>query len=250
MKFVKSVKTIFFIAILSITSISFASENYASANEMTEENDYDANYYEDTTALLFKIRGFYMRAPSKLESLPKPQAGTSAPSFIAQNGFGFDTSTTYFFNNNLAAEVSLGLARLQLKNSLVNEFAKAFGTDPASSSKNNIFLVPLAITAQYHIAPFGAIRPYVGAGYHATYMHLRSKAMKVSSGHGAVLQAGVDIAFQDDTFFTLDIKQYFLRSNLTFKKDFLSPGIASAASVKSRVKWDPLVISLGFGFKL
>lgn len=49
------------------------------------------------------------------------------------------------------------------------------------------------LTAQYRVAPFGAIRPYVGGGLNGTYMYARSKAIKVNSGFGPVLQVGVDL---------------------------------------------------------
>ena len=42
-------------SILLVTSTVFA-------------NDYDANYYEDEGALLFKIRGFYINSTAKLKN--------------------------------------------------------------------------------------------------------------------------------------------------------------------------------------
>ena len=60
-----------------------------------------------------------------------------------------------------------------------------------------------------------------------------------------VLQAGIDFVSKDDTIFTFDVRQFFLKSKVTFKSGFLN-----APSVNSTVNWNPLVISAGVGFKL
>ena len=211
-------------------------------------NDYDADYYEDEGALLFKIRGFYVNSPAKVKTAPIN--GTEKPGDLVQNGFGFDTATTYFFTDNIATELSLGLGMLRTKASALNKASIAYGNGSGSTGKkNDIIWVPLAATLQYHIAPFGAIRPYIGGGYHGSYLYTRSKAIKVRPGHGAVLQAGVDFMAKDDTFITFDIRQYFLKSKMTFKKGFLFPNNAAASDVSSKVGYNPLVISLGVGFK-
>jgi outer membrane protein len=234
----KFIQNILITAIFLIAGSAFADNH----------NDYDANYYEDEGALLFKIRGFYVNAPTKIKTAPIN--GTEKPGDLVQNGYGFDTATTYFFTDNIATELSLGLGLLKTKSSALNKAAAAYGNGTGSpGKKNDIFFVPLAATLQYHIAPFGAIRPYIGAGYHGSYLYTRSKAIKVQPGHGAVLQAGIDFMAKDDTFITFDIRQYILKSKVTFKKGFLFPNNAAAKDVSSKVDYNPLVISFGVGFK-
>lgn len=211
-------------------------------------SDYDANYYEDEGALLFKIRGAYTDSSAKIKKATLNNAEN--PGNFIENGYGLDVATTYFFSDNIATELSLGVSLLRVKNSAIKKASLAFGNGAGNVGKNNdIFFLPLAATIQYHVAPFGAIRPYVGGGYHGAYLYTRSKAIKIDPGHGGVLQAGVDFIAKDDTLFTLDVRQYFLKSKLTLRKEFLFPGGLAASNVSSKTTMNPLVVSLGFGFK-
>lgn len=209
-------------------------------------SEYKNDYYEDEGDLLFKIRGFYLNTSAKLTKLPASVSGSPKPKSFAQNGYGADTAITYFFTKNIATELSLGFDMIKVKSSALKAAANSFGNGQGNPGKNNeIYHIPASATIQYHVAPFGAIRPYIGGGYHGAFMHTRSKAIKVKSGHGAVLQAGIDFVSKDDTIFTFDVRQFFLKSKTTFKTDFLN-----APSVDSTVDWNPLVVSVGIGFKL
>ena len=215
---------------------------------LAASDNYYNNYYEDEGALLFKIRGFYLNSSSKLKNLPASNVGSTSerPKTLAQTGYGIDAATTYFFNDNIAAELSLGVAMIKVKSSTLSKASNSFGNGTGKPGKNNqILSVPAAGTIQYHVAPFGAIRPYFGGGIHGTYMYTRSKSYNVASGFGPVLQLGADFISKDDTLLTFDVRQYFLKSNVTFKQALLG-----SADVRSKVIWNPLVISLGFGFKL
>ena len=186
------------------------------------------------------------------ESPTTPDA--DKPGSLFEHGYGFDTSTTYFFTENIATELSLGASFFKIKSSALEKISVAFGNGKGAPGKNNnIIFVPLAATLQYHIAPFGAIRPYIGAGYHGSYLYTRSKTIKVRPGHGLVLQAGVDFLAKDNTLLTFDVRQYFLKSKVTFKKDFLSPNPAvtdpAPKNFDSNVTFNPLIVSVGIGFK-
>ena len=235
-----------------IASIAVVSTNVLASsklNDIPKENDYYANYYDDEEgSLLFKIRGFYAMTNSRMNDLPAPtNARAAKPDKLAQNGYGFDTAMTIFVTDNIAAEVSLGLGFYKTRSSVLSNAAAAYGTGRGvnTGKKNQIFMLPLTITAQYHIAPFGGVRPYIGGGLNGTYMYTRSKEIKTDSGFGPVLQVGMDFISKDDTLFTLDIRQYFLKSKVTFKRSFLGGN----NDVTSKVAWNPLIISLGFGFK-
>ena len=239
----KILKSLILASVTAISSSALASKSV----NVPKSNDYYANYYEDEGSLLFKIRGFYAATNAKMNGLPEPtNAGASKPSRLAHNGYGFDTAMTIFVTDNIAAEVSLGLGFYKTRSAALSSAAAAYGgSDAGMGKRNQIFMVPVTFTAQYHVAPFGAIRPYVGGGLNGTYMYTRSKAIKVNSGFGPVLQVGVDFVAKDDTLFTFDIRQYFLKSKVTFKKGFLG----TDQNVTSKVNWNPLVISAGIGFK-
>lgn len=187
-----------------------------------------------------------MNTNAKLTKLLASLANKENPESFAQNGYGFDTATTYFLTDNIATELSLGFRIIKVKSAALASASNAFGNGGGNSGKRNeIYYIPAASTAQYRLALFGALRPYIGGGYNGTFMHTRSQAIKTVNGHGPVVQVGIDFVSKDDTIFTFNVKQYFLKSKVTFKKVFLN----SASDVSSTVVWNPLVISTGLGFK-
>lgn len=238
-------KNLFVIALVALFSLN----NAALAKD--SNYDYHAKYYEDEGNLLFKVRGFYMSTNSKPTGLPSTLSAAQKPGSLVQNGLGVDTAVTYFFTDNFAVDFALGIGYLRVKNAALTKAATSLGDGTGTAGKNNnITIVPASGSVQYHIAPFGALRPYVGAGLHGTYMYTRSKAIKVSPGYGPVLQLGIDFMAKDDTLITLDIRQYFLKSKVSFKKGLLGPNNDAISDVGSKVKWNPLVVSVGFGFLL
>lgn len=225
----------------------------ANADDIKTENpskypDYYGNYYDEGGALLFKIRGFYANTGAKTEGLPPPvNIGTSKAGRLVQHGLGGDGSATIFLTDSIATEISIGLIYFKTKRKALSDIRSAYGTATGDiNKKHQIYFIPTTITAQYHIAPYGGIRPYFGAGYTGTYMHTRSKAFKIKNDHGPVMQVGVDFISKDDTLFTFDVRKYFLKSKLTFRNEFLG---TDSNDISSKVSWNPLVVSLGFGFK-
>ena len=106
-------KNLAIFCVFAISSNVFAGESVS----VPKENDYYANYYDDTeNSLLFKIRGFYAGTNAKMSSLPTPTtAGAAKPGKLAQQGYGFDTAMTIFVTDNIAAEISLGLGFYKTK---------------------------------------------------------------------------------------------------------------------------------------
>ncbi len=118
---------------------------------------------------------------------------------------------------------------------------------PSYNTKRHLLMgIPLNLTLQYHIAPYGAIRPYVGIGGNFTYFTSKAKEYTVKPAYGLVLQAGVDIVMTDDTVISIDMKYTKLAPKITFKSSFLN----GADAVSSKMKMDPFIISAGLGFKL
>ena len=104
-------------------------------------SEYKNSYYEDEGDLLFKIRGFYFNTNAKLTKLPPSVANKPKPKSFAQNGYGFDTATTYFFTNNIAAELSLGFGIIKVKSSALASASTAFGSGGGNAgTKNEIYL--------------------------------------------------------------------------------------------------------------
>lgn len=211
-------------------------------------NNYGADDYDDEGMLLFKVRGAYIQTPAKITATPN--SGSSKPGNLISNGVSVDTATTYFFTDNFATELSLGFGILRTKNSTLQKATSAYGDGTYDVTKrNNIYFIPAAATLQYHIAPFGGIRPYIGAGYHGSYLYTHSKIIKIKPSHGLVAQAGIDFVAKDDTFITFDVRKYFLKSKVTFKRGMLYPNNSSASDFGTKVDFSPLIVSIGIGFK-
>lgn len=210
--------------------------------------DYDADYYLDEGKLLFKLRPLYSIVEAKqkdLDRLSSSNPSAKKPSDLVENGYGFDTTSTYFLADHIAAELSAGVTYYKTKRNSLRETANLFGNNNATvGKKSDLWMVPVSATLQYHIAPFGALRPYLGVGAHGTYVYSRAKEFSVNSGFGAVFQGGVDFVARDDTLITLDVRGYTFESKINYKKEFTGTG----QDFSSKVKWNPVVISLGFGF--
>jgi outer membrane protein len=239
MRVAKNFGILLFISFISINS-------FGSDDDDLVKNDYDANYYEDEGHMVFKVRANGIKTEAKQKGLPSPTAANpvSIGGFV-QNGYGVDAATSIFFSSNIAAEVSVGFDVLRTKNTNLANIANNYGGNPSNVGKRrDLYMIPLTVTGQYHIAPFGALRPYVGAGYAGAYFFSKNKGFKVKNTHGAVLQAGIDFYAKDDTLINLDIRQYFFRNNVTYKSR-----LVNNQSVSSKVKLNPLMVSVGVGFK-
>ena len=242
MRIVKKIGLFLLISNISFTCL--ANDLYAD-NSDDVKIDYDSKKdHENESNLLFKARLRGLLTEGKQTKLPPPTvAKPVAISNLVHNGFGIDASTSVFFNSYVALELSVGCDMLKVQKSNLSNIAYNYGTGTYSGKAKTLYMIPVTATAQYHIAPFGGIRPYIGAGYHGAYMISKS-LFKSKNAAGPVIQAGVDFYAKDDTFITLDLKQYFLTSKIDY-----SSRLVGARSVSSDAKLNPLVLSIGIGFK-
>lgn len=238
----KLINKILFLGIILIGSIAVADNN------SDKFRDYDADYYLNEGKLLFKIRPSYTNTNAKqkkISGLPDSIPSLKATDSLVKNGYGFDTAATYFLSDHIAAELSVGVSYYKTKKSALNDILVSLNnTQIKASKKNDIWMFPALGSLQYHIAPFGAIRPYIGAGIHGTYLYTRSKSFSLNNGSGWLLQGGCDFVARDDTFITLDVRWYSLETKINYKKEFT--GLDN--NISSKVKWNPISFSIGFGF--
>ncbi|MFY9589258.1 OmpW family outer membrane protein [Rickettsia endosymbiont of Halotydeus destructor] len=234
---VKKLGIFVFIAGISVNSLAQATSHDDSSN-------YDTDYYENEGSLTFKVRLSGIQSSASQKGLPAPTSSTpvSVGKFV-ENGYGGDASTTIFFNNYFAAELSLGINLLRTKYASLTNIANNYNGNVEIGKRKDLYMIPGTVTAQYHIAPYGGIRPYIGAGYHGSYFYNQAKGFKIKNGHGAVAQIGVDFYAKDDTLINLDVRQFFLSPKVTYK-----PNLVGTNNVTSKVKLNPLVISAGIGF--
>ena len=133
---------------------------------------------------------------------------------------------TYFFKPQWALDVGITTA----EHDITLNGAKIGSTK----------ILPINVTAQYHFAPGGKFRPYVGAGFNYTSfsdVNILGGAVDLdSSSFGPVLQAGLDWAFADKWMLNVDLKKVWISTDAS--------GAASGG-----VDIDPLVYGIGIGYK-
>lgn len=235
---------------ISVVIASLAFSFPFSHTQATENNISPLNF-ENPGALLFKLRAHYIITDAKHTKMPNVvNQNAPKPSKLAGNGIGLEGAISFFVTDNLAIEMSTGLDFFKTKNTSLSQVINAYGTAGQKiPSKHEIYSIPATMTAQYHIAPYGAIRPYVGAGYGIMYLMSKSNALSLRLGHGFALQAGVDIVSKDDQFFNIDIRKSFISSKINYSNTYLAR-TNFPTTIKGRIKFDPLMLSIGYGFKL
>lgn len=206
---------------------------------------YPYSYYtQQENEFLFKFKPHYLHVDGSLKG---NSAEAAEENNIADHGLGAEASVTYFFNKYVAAELSAGLTYIFPKEddiALIRDMLGAGREEISEDAKPQLYYLPATITLQYHLAPYGAVRPYLGGGYQAAFFYSREIAMKIEHTHGALLQAGINFMLKDDTILTVDFKKSFLKSKAIFKASSESDSAAN-----SEINLDPITISIGIGLK-
>lgn len=148
----------------------------------------------------------------------------------AQNKTIPEVDLSYFFTNNIAAELVLTYPQKVDVN---------LGATPIGSLK----ALPPTLTVQYHFMPDSAsFRPYVGAGINYTnfsgYSLGGGTITGSSSSFGGALQAGFDVPLTSSMSLNVDIKKVYIKNDLK-----------TAAGPLTTLKLDPLLIGVGLGWK-
>jgi len=211
------------------------------------DSDYDSGFYENEGRINLKLRAFGSITKAKQKNLPAPTKSPVAPNnhFLA-NGYGIEGATTLFFGDYVAAELGIGLGLYKVSSSTVANVGNNYSASPNQGKRHPLYNIPVTFIPQVHLAPFGAIRPYAGAGYSGVYFFTQAKEYRVKSTTGPVIQLGVDFVMTDDTMLNFYIKKYWITPRVTYKSGFLG---ANAPFVSSKLPINPLVVSIGFGYK-
>lgn len=128
------------------------------------------------------------------------------------------------------------------------------GTTGGIGQLASTWVLPPTLTAQYHFAPTGHVRPYVGVGINYT-VFWNTKAstgleaavgptrvhMKDSVGWAA--QAGVDVDIAPKVFVNLDVKYIDIDTRVGLDT-------TSVGTQRDELGLDPLVFGIGIGLRL
>lgn len=128
------------------------------------------------------------------------------------------------------------------------------GTTGGIGDLASTWVLPPTLTAQYHFAPSGHIRPYVGAGINYTVFWNEKASdrleaavgptrvhMKDSIGWAA--QAGIDVDISPRIFVNLDVKYIDIDTRVHLDT-------AAAGTQRVDLGLDPLVFGIGLGLRL
>lgn len=112
---------------------------------------------------------------------------------------------TYFFTQNIAAELILGTTYADVK---------AKGSIASLGTVGSTWILPPTLTLQYHFTDFGKFKPYVGAGVNYTIFFNQdgdsADKLHIKNTFGAALQAGFDYMLDEHWGVNLDVKKLFL----------------------------------------
>lgn len=118
---------------------------------------------------------------------------------------------------------------------------------------DDVIILPATVTAKYHWAMDGGVKPYVGAGVTRFFFFnedvdsgaaaLGATEVDLSDEFGLVLQAGFDMPLNDKGLgFSVDAKRYFVDTTATFRA-------GSATALQTEHALDPWVISAGVSYR-
>ncbi|AZJ35771.1 OmpW family protein [Tenacibaculum singaporense] len=142
---------------------------------------------------------------------------------------------TYYFTENIAAELILGTT---------NHDVKAVNTALGDVNLGDVWLLPPTLTLQYHFN-INDFKPYVGAGVNYTIFYNADPGAVVDvdyeNGFGYALQLGFDYDLDDTWFLNVDAKYVGLSTDVSVN--------AGIATVPAEVDINPLLIGFGVGMR-
>lgn len=185
-----------------------------------------ANALADEQPWLVRVRALNM-APAN-ESDPVGGVGASDRIHVSNKTFP-ELDISYFFTPNLAAELVLTYPQKH---------------DVTLDGKNigSFKHLPPVLSLQYHFLPARAVNPYLGVGVNYTRISnvdlLGGSGSLESSSVGFSMQAGADIKVADNVYLNFDVKKVQIRSDVN-----------AGGKKISEVKVDPLLVSIGLGWR-
>ena len=163
---------------------------------------------------------------------------------------------TYFFNDNLAAELILGVTPHDVD--AVDVTVDGI-LDSATVPLGDVWLLPPTLTLQYHFTDFGAFKPYVGAGVNATFFFNEDEGdvadgIEYDPSVGFALQAGFDYDLDGEPggwAFNADVKKVWINTDVTVDlSTALGPDLGvPEVLVDADVDINPIIVGVGLGYK-
>jgi outer membrane protein len=196
----------------------------------------------------FAAQGDWLVRARAIIVSPTEEAGPVLPSFptgsvTVDDAIVPELDFTYFFSNNLAAELILATSPHDVSGA---------GALSGLGEIVDAMVLPPTLTFQYHFLPDGKFRPYVGAGINWTIFYsedakqslvtaIGPTSVSMEDSFGWAVQAGFDIDLGGRWFLNADIKYIDIDTTAT-----LTTG---ALVNRVDVDLDPIVAGIGVGFR-
>ncbi|MDY6951507.1 MAG: OmpW family outer membrane protein [Thermodesulfobacteriota bacterium] len=148
------------------------------------------------------------------------------------DAFTAELDISYFFTENIAAEMIFGVANHDVEVDLGG----------ADIDLGDVWLLPPTLTLQYHFMPAAQFRPYVGAGINYTIFFGEDEGdadeIEYDDGFGYALQAGFDWGLNEKWGLNVDVKKIWLETDVEVDN-----------AVTTEVDLDPWFIGVGVSYK-
>jgi len=141
---------------------------------------------------------------------------------------------SYFWTDHFATELILATSKHNIG---------ATGTSLGNLDLGHTWALPPTFLLQYHFAPDGWIRPYVGAGINYTIFYNANSgdvdSIDYSNSVGFAFQGGVDFGINDNWAFNMDVKKIYMQTDVSI----------NGGGVTADVNLDPWVFGAGFAYR-
>lgn len=138
---------------------------------------------------------------------------------------------TYFFTDNIAAELILATSKHDMREITPN------------IDLGDVWVLPPTLTLQYHYTNSSNFKPYVGAGLNYTVFYNENPggvaSIDYENNFGYALQVGADYMLDEHWMLNMDVKKIFLNTDVS----------VNGGAVTADVDLDPWVLGLGVGYR-
>lgn len=182
---------------------------------------------------------------------PNEDSGSILPAFPGEgvdvtDSFAPEVDITYMATSHIGFELIAATTK--------HDFGGTSGTTGGIGQLGSTWALPPTLTAQYHFAPEGSVRPYVGAGVNYTIFYSENTtnglenaigptSVSLSDSWGWALQAGVDIDLNENVFLNFDVKYIDIDTIATLRN-------GAIGTQRVDIDLDPFVFGIGIGFRL
>ena len=198
---------------------------------------------DDTSRWVLKMSGMGV-FPRNTEESYQTRSGKSVISdwSFADNEFGVNADAVYFLSDRWAIDGSLGWFPTRPLNIYFKDNASTTFDTATKKTTGHLNLFPMATLVQFHIAPYGEIRPYVGAGVHYTYVSSAMDGVNSKNASGLVGQVGFDWWESPSWGFTMDMRYYRMHIDNDYSH-------VAGAPFHTTLELNPLIVSAGVAYR-